>query len=90
MKQSVKIRMSFLIDKLMHVFQLMKQMYSRIMINEDGIEALRGSIASMPTVLLPSHRSYADFLLVSYISYHFSLPLPVIAAGQGNVLSSNF
>lgn len=34
-------------------------------------------------VLLPSHRSYMDFLLMSYILYTYDLPLPVIAAGMG-------
>ncbi|XP_071963350.1 dihydroxyacetone phosphate acyltransferase-like [Antedon mediterranea] len=34
-----------------------------------------------PVVLLPSHRSYNDFLLMSYILYHYNLPLPRIAAG---------
>jgi len=37
-----------------------------------------------PVVLLPSHRSYLDFLLVTYFMYEFGLQLPVIAAAQGN------
>lgn len=36
-------------------------------------------------VLLPSHRSYMDFLLMSYILYTYDLPLPVIAAGMGEI-----
>lgn len=36
-------------------------------------------------VLLPSHRSYMDFLLMSYILYTYDLPLPVIAAGMGTI-----
>ena len=36
-----------------------------------------------PVVLLPSHRSYLDFLLVSYFLYEFNMQLPVIAAAQG-------
>ncbi|XP_076321881.1 dihydroxyacetone phosphate acyltransferase-like isoform X1 [Tachypleus tridentatus] len=34
-----------------------------------------------PMLLLPTHRSYMDFLLTSYVCYQFNLPLPVIAAG---------
>ena len=41
-----------------------------------------------PVVLLPSHRSYLDFLLVTYFLYEFNMQLPVIAAAQGmNVCS---
>lgn len=36
-------------------------------------------------VLLPSHRSYMDFLLMSYILYTYDLALPVIAAGMGKL-----
>lgn len=39
-----------------------------------------------PVVLLPSHRSYLDFLLVSYVMYEFGLQLPVIAAAQGMII----
>ena len=36
-----------------------------------------------PVVLVPSHRSYLDFILVSYILLKYNLPLPCIAAGLG-------
>ena len=36
-----------------------------------------------PVLLMPSHRSYLDFLLVSYVFFHYDLPLPVIAAAMG-------
>lgn len=36
-------------------------------------------------LVLPTHRSYMDFLLVSYVFYHFDLPLPVIAAAMGEL-----
>ena len=31
---------------------------------------------------MPTHRSYADFILVSYLFFTLDLPLPVIAAGM--------
>lgn len=31
---------------------------------------------------MPSHRSYIDFLMMSYILWEYSLPLPHIAAGE--------
>lgn len=32
---------------------------------------------------MPSHRSYADFLLMSYVCFNYNIMLPVIAAGMG-------
>jgi len=45
---------------------------------------LRMEAKHFPIVVLPTHRSYVDFLLVSYICFHYELPLPIIAAGMGN------
>ena len=33
--------------------------------------------------MLPTHRSYLDFLLVCYVFYHYDLPMPAIAAAMG-------
>ena len=32
--------------------------------------------------MLPSHRSYIDFLIVSYIFFAYKLKVPYIAAGE--------
>lgn len=40
-------------------------------------------VEEWPVVLLPSHRSYLDFLLISFIMFEFNMKLPCIAAGQG-------
>ena len=34
-----------------------------------------------PVVLVPSHKSFLDFILVNYILFEHNLPLPCIAAG---------
>ena len=44
---------------------------------------LREVLADYPVVFLPSHRSYADFILISYVCFHYDLPLPFIAAAMG-------
>ncbi|XP_071550065.1 LOW QUALITY PROTEIN: dihydroxyacetone phosphate acyltransferase [Panulirus ornatus] len=62
--------------------KIMKRIYGKVLINKEGVEKLRSTLVETPVILLPTHRSYADFLLVSYIAYHFNLPLPVIAAGM--------
>ncbi|XP_056150529.1 dihydroxyacetone phosphate acyltransferase isoform X2 [Lampris incognitus] len=59
-----------------------KSLFRSIHVNEDGIQRLQQAIQEHPVVLLPSHRSYMDFLLMSYILYTYDLALPVIAAGM--------
>ncbi|XP_027960306.1 dihydroxyacetone phosphate acyltransferase isoform X5 [Eumetopias jubatus] len=45
------------------------------------IKQLQRAIQEHPVVLLPSHRSYIDFLMLSFLLYNYDLPVPVIAAG---------
>ncbi|KAF7666496.1 hypothetical protein LDENG_00105360 [Lucifuga dentata] len=59
-----------------------KVLFRSICVNEEGIQRLQQAIQEHPVVLLPSHRSYMDFLLVTYILYTYDLALPVIAAGM--------
>ncbi|XP_014060646.1 dihydroxyacetone phosphate acyltransferase [Salmo salar] len=44
------------------------------------LSKLQQAIQEHPVVLLPSHCSYMDFLLMSYILYTYDLALPVIIA----------
>ena len=50
---------------------------------------LQRAVQEHPVVLLPSHRSYIDFLMLSFILYSYDLPVPVIAAGMGKSSSSS-
>uniref|UniRef100_A0A8C5ATZ6 Glyceronephosphate O-acyltransferase n=1 Tax=Gadus morhua TaxID=8049 RepID=A0A8C5ATZ6_GADMO len=59
-----------------------KTLFRSIHVNEEGLQRLQQAIQDHPVVLLPSHRSYMDFLLMSYILYTYDLALPVIAAGM--------
>lgn len=44
---------------------------------------MRTAITTQPVIILPSHRSYLDFLLVSYFMLELGIQLPAIAAGEG-------
>ncbi|XP_028903351.1 dihydroxyacetone phosphate acyltransferase isoform X2 [Ornithorhynchus anatinus] len=61
--------------------KIFKCLFRKVCVNQDGIQRLQQAIQEQPVVLLPSHRSYVDFLLLSYILYTYDLPVPVIAAG---------
>lgn len=62
--------------------KVFKQIFSKVCVNEDGIQKLQRAVQEHPVILLPSHRSYIDFLMLSFILYNYDLPVPVIAAGM--------
>uniref|UniRef100_A0AC11BP48 Glyceronephosphate O-acyltransferase n=1 Tax=Ovis aries TaxID=9940 RepID=A0AC11BP48_SHEEP len=62
--------------------KIFKQIFSKVRVNEEGIQKLQRAIQEHPVVLLPSHRSYIDFLMLSFLLYNYDLPVPVIAAGM--------
>lgn len=61
--------------------KLMKRLYGSVFVNTKQLDNIRELSEHYPMLFLPTHRSYADFLLVSYVCFHFDLPIPVIAAG---------
>ncbi|XP_028623567.1 dihydroxyacetone phosphate acyltransferase [Grammomys surdaster] len=62
--------------------KIFKQIFSKVCVNEEGIQKLQRAIQEHPVILLPSHRSYIDFLMLSFVLYNYDLPVPVIAAGM--------
>ena len=56
---------------------------TQIIQNVPFVLKLQRAIQEHPVVLLPSHRSYIDFLMLSFLLYNYELPVPVIAAGMG-------
>lgn len=36
-----------------------------------------------PVLFLPTHRSYADFCLMTYLCCHYDIDFPAVAAGMG-------
>jgi glycerone phosphate O-acyltransferase len=63
---------------LMKVFS---SIFKHIYYNSD-LESNLQVLKHYPVVLLPLHRSYMDFLLVSIVCFHKNIQLPGIAAGQ--------
>lgn len=61
---------------------LWTRMYDGIVIDKEGIERLRDAARSGAIVLLPSHKSHIDYLVLSYALYENSLLPPLIAAGE--------
>ncbi|KAJ8008719.1 hypothetical protein DPEC_G00081330 [Dallia pectoralis] len=61
--------------------KVFKRLFSHINVNPDGLNRLQQAIQESPVILMPNHRSYVDFLVLSYILFTYDLPIPVIAAG---------
>ncbi|KAM3861005.1 dihydroxyacetone phosphate acyltransferase-like [Diretmus argenteus] len=63
------------------ISKVFKRLFTSIYVNMEGLNRLQQSIQEHPVILMPNHRSYVDFLVISYILFTYDLPIPVIAAG---------
>ena len=57
------------------------RIYDGFEIDEEGLEVVRQAAKSNSIVLVPSHKSHIDYLVLSYVFYHYGLMTPHIAAG---------
>jgi glycerol-3-phosphate O-acyltransferase len=61
---------------------VLNRVYAGVEIDKEGLERVRQAAQLGTIVLLPSHKSHMDYLLLSYVLYENSLQLPLIAAGD--------
>ncbi len=57
------------------------RIYDGFEIDEEGLEEVREAARSSPIVVVPSHKSHIDYLVLSYVFYHYGMMAPHIAAG---------
>ncbi|BBB33273.1 glycerol-3-phosphate O-acyltransferase [Thermotomaculum hydrothermale] len=50
-------------------------------VNENRLEEYRQLAGQLPALVLPCHKSHADYLIVSYLFFKYNLRMPYIAAG---------
>lgn len=62
--------------------KLWRRLYRALHVDERGLQRVREAIKKAPVVLIPTHRSYLDFLILSYVFFAYDLPMPRIAAGE--------
>lgn len=62
--------------------RLFRSVYAGVDVDVDGLKAVQEASKEHTLVLLPSHRSHLDYLLVSYVFERHNLGLPLIAAGD--------
>ncbi|CAG2056109.1 unnamed protein product [Timema podura] len=63
------------------LIKILKRTCSGLLVS-DSIHRLKARMGTNPVIFAPSHRSYADFILMSYICFHYDLQIPAIAAGM--------
>lgn len=57
-------------------------LYDGIEMEPDDLAQVRHAVERGPVIILPTHRSHIDYLLLSWIFYHRAIPLPFVAAGR--------
>jgi glycerol-3-phosphate O-acyltransferase len=55
--------------------------YSGFSVDMKGLERVKAAVRKGSVILMPSHKSHLDYLVLSYVFYHNDLPPPHIAAG---------
>ena len=64
------------------VDQTVARMYSGFEIDEPGLDRLRQAAKDGTLVLLPSHKSHVDYIILSRIFHRANMPIPLVAAGD--------
>ncbi len=62
--------------------KVFQRIYRGLEVDQDGLQRIRQLGKEGTLVLLPSHKSYIDFLIVSYVFYKANIPVPLIVAGD--------
>jgi glycerol-3-phosphate O-acyltransferase len=59
-----------------------KRIYTGIDVRKEDIERLRRGVSNSASLLLPSHKSHMDYIVLSHLMREHNLMLPHIVAGQ--------
>ncbi|XP_040016371.2 dihydroxyacetone phosphate acyltransferase isoform X1 [Gasterosteus aculeatus] len=81
-EMSQKLQMGFIRLMAYMLSKVLKRIFTGIHVNTEGLNALKQAVQESPVILLPNHRSYLDFLVISYVMFTYDIPVPVIAAGM--------
>lgn len=61
---------------------LFHRIFDGLVVDHEGIERVREAARRGPVVLLPSHKSHVDYLVLSYLLARNAISPPLIAAGD--------
>ena len=82
--QKLCAKQSLFVVDLMHRFLtwMWSKMYDGVVLDKEGLERVRDAARDASLVLLPSHKSHIDYLVLSDQLYAHAMMPPVIAAGE--------
>jgi glycerol-3-phosphate O-acyltransferase len=58
------------------------RMYSAVEVDEKGLERVREAAKLGTVILLPSHKSHVDYLILTKVLYDHHMQVPLVAAGD--------
>lgn len=81
--KEIAANQSLLVIKIFSLFLSLVwyRIYDGFEVDEEGLEAVREKGKTHSLILIPSHKSHVDYLILSYLFYHYGLIPPHIAAG---------
>lgn len=61
-----------------------RSIYEKVIIDENSLNRLSKYLSQVkgPVVIVPSHRSYVDFLIISYVLFAYKIKVPYIASSD--------
>ena len=64
--------------------KVMRQLFASVEVDTDGIKRVLSIAKSekVPLILLPTHKSHIDYVILALIAFKYNIPLPYIAAGK--------
>ena len=62
--------------------QTVARMYTGFEIDEPGLDRVRQAAKDGTLVLLPSHKSHVDYIILSRVFHRANMPIPLVAAGD--------
>ncbi len=82
--QKLCAKQSLFVVDLMHRFLtwMWSKMYDGVVLDKEGLERVRAAAGDASLVLLPSHKSHIDYLVLSDQLYAHAMVPPLIAAGE--------
>ena len=66
------------------VRKFLKNSYNQFLVEKQFLDITKNHVKSVngPIIFIPTHKSYLDFILVSYMSNYFKNKIPFIAAAD--------
>ncbi|MBW1813853.1 MAG: 1-acyl-sn-glycerol-3-phosphate acyltransferase [Deltaproteobacteria bacterium] len=57
-------------------------MFDGVVLDHNGLDRLKKASVKSPLILMPSHKSHIDYLMLSYVMFYNDMPCPHIFAGK--------